>query len=183
MLGAPSSMSGVSGKSNSSVSVAPSRLSNKSATTATNNNRRNIVNGVVIGSSISNNVNPVNVSGSDGLVNSLFETGKLVEELYNLRIVSDMKDVIIEQQKEDISRLRARNSELRSFQEEEDLLERVEKDNQVNIQHLQKECLEAQTRLALVEEEFKLIKEQKVGMKFTKGSSNIQYPKNYKYIV
>ena len=49
---------------------------------------------------------------------------KLADELLNLRTALDSKDATIEQQKEDVSRLRARNSELRVTDEEMDFQDR-----------------------------------------------------------
>jgi predicted nuclease with TOPRIM domain len=49
---------------------------------------------------------------------------KLADELLNLRTTLDSKDATIEQQKEDVSRLRARNSELRVTDEEMDFQDR-----------------------------------------------------------
>lgn len=49
---------------------------------------------------------------------------KLADELLNLRTAVDSKDATIEQQKEDVSRLRARNSELRVTDEEMDFQDR-----------------------------------------------------------
>lgn len=48
----------------------------------------------------------------------------LTDELLNLRTTLDSKDATIEQQKEDVSRLRARNSELRVTDEEMDFQDR-----------------------------------------------------------
>jgi hypothetical protein len=49
---------------------------------------------------------------------------KLADEVQHLRIILDSKDATIEHQKEDISRLRARNSELRVSDEELDFQDR-----------------------------------------------------------
>lgn len=63
-------------------------------------------------------------SGSGSTSEDLSAMAILADELQNLRINLDSKEATIEQQKEDISRLRARNSELRISDEELDFQDR-----------------------------------------------------------
>ena len=63
-------------------------------------------------------------SGSGSTADDLSTMAILTDELQNLRINLDSKEATIEQQKEDISRLRARNSELRISDEELDFQDR-----------------------------------------------------------
>ncbi len=89
---------------------------------------------------------------SDADLNTL---AKLGEEVHNLRILLDAKDATIEQQKEDISRLRARNSELRT--QESDLAQQEREEQSLQLQCIQlKDDLEMTTqRLLKCEEENK----------------------------
>jgi hypothetical protein len=61
---------------------------------------------------------------SRSTADDLSTMAKLADELLNLRTTLDSKDATIEQQKEDVSRLRARNSELRVTDEEMDFQDR-----------------------------------------------------------
>lgn len=62
--------------------------------------------------------------GGGSTAEDLSTIAMLTDELQNLRISFDSKEATIEQQKEDISRLRARNSELRISDEELDFQDR-----------------------------------------------------------
>ena len=96
----------VAGARSSSASQAPSRGGRGAGTTASNNRELAAAQQLLmIGGSTSGN--------NDMDLNTL---AKLGEEVHNLRILLDAKDGTIEQQKEDISRLRARNSELRMIE-------------------------------------------------------------------
>jgi hypothetical protein len=76
--------------------------------------------------STSSNVSFSRVSNdiSRSAADDLSTMAKLADELLNLRTTLDSKDATIEQQKEDVSRLRARNSELRVTDEEMDFQDR-----------------------------------------------------------
>ena len=92
---------------------APKSAGNAQQTNATSSSSNNVA---VAVSRLTNN--------SGGNSDDLSTMAKLADEVQNLRIILDSKDATIEQQKEDVSRLRARNSELRISDEELDFQDR-----------------------------------------------------------
>lgn len=80
------------------------------------------VNNVV--SSSSSNISKVYDEKTSFTTGDLSTIAKLADELQNLRVVLNSKDATIEQQKDDIFRLRTRNTELRVADEEMDFQDR-----------------------------------------------------------
>ena len=72
--------------------------------------------------------------GSSGA--DLVALAKMAEELHNLRILIDARDATIEQQKEDISRLRARNAELRAMESDFEEQERRDRETRMQLDNL-----------------------------------------------
>lgn len=124
----------------SSASHAPSRVTKNVA-----GNNRDLI-------SAQHMLTAGGMGNSDADLNTL---AKLGEEVHNLRILLDAKDSSIEQQKEDISRLRARNSELRT--QESDMGQQEREEHSLKLQCIQlKDDLEMTTkRLLKCEEENK----------------------------
>jgi predicted RNase H-like nuclease (RuvC/YqgF family) len=78
---------------------------------------------------------------------------KLADEVNSLRITLDAKEGLVEQMKEQISRLRNRNSELRAVEEEAEFLERQHRELESNHERLIGELDEATRKLAASTEE------------------------------
>ena len=133
----------------SSATQAGSRAGRASTAAAQNNRDLAAAQQVLMAGGSSNNSAAGGTDSGGGA--DLSALAKMAEELHNLRILIDAKDATIEQQKEDISRLRARNSELRAMESDFEEQERRDRETRMQLDALTDELETARDKLLKAE--------------------------------